>query len=45
MHDGPSLTFYDAIVRHGGEATCVIENFRGLSEAQKHELIAFLKSL
>ncbi len=45
MHDGRSLNFADAILRHGGEATQVIENFRGLSEAQKHQLIAFLKSL
>jgi CxxC motif-containing protein (DUF1111 family) len=45
MHDGRSLTFTDAIHRHGGEASRVIENFRNLNEAQKQQLIAFLKSL
>jgi CxxC motif-containing protein (DUF1111 family) len=45
IHDGRSLTFADAILRHGGEAAHVIENFRELSEAQKQKLIAFLKSL
>jgi len=45
MHDGRSPTFTDAIHRHGGEANRVIENFRGLNEAQKQQLIAFLKSL
>ncbi len=45
MHDGRSLTFTDAILRHAGEAAHVIENFRGLHEHQKQQLIAFLKSL
>ena len=45
MHDGLSLTFTDAILRHGGEAADVTKNFRELHEAQKQQLIAFLKSL
>ncbi|HZQ91876.1 MAG TPA: di-heme oxidoredictase family protein [Terriglobales bacterium] len=45
MHDGESLTRHDAIVRHAGEATGVINNYRGLSVAQKNALIAFLNSL
>lgn len=45
MHDGRSLTFTDAILRHAGEAAHVTENFRELHEAQKQQVIAFLKSL
>ncbi len=45
MHDGLSLTFADAILRHGGEAAEVTENFRNLTPVQKRELITFLKSL
>ena len=45
MHDGESLTFTDAILRHGGEATGVINRFRALSNAQRNQIIAFLQSL
>src|SRR5262245_15535640 len=45
MHDGESLTFNESILRHGGEATFVTNNYRGLSSAQKNQLITFLKSL
>jgi CxxC motif-containing protein (DUF1111 family) len=45
MHDGASLTLRDAIVRHGGEATDVIRNFRELGEAGHRFVLAFLKSL
>ena len=45
MHDGQSLTFEDAILRHRGEAEGVRKNFRHLSEAEKKQLITFLKSL
>lgn len=45
MHDGRSLTFTETILRHGGEATEVIEEFRELSLAEKKQLITFLKSL
>lgn len=45
MHDGESLTLNEAILRHAGEATFVINNYRRLSDAQKNPLITFLKSL
>jgi len=45
MHDGESLTRNDAILRHGGEATFVINNYRNLSPAQKNQLVTFLNSL
>jgi CxxC motif-containing protein (DUF1111 family) len=45
MHDGESLTLNEAILRHAGEATFVINNYRRLSDAQKKPLITFLKSL
>src|SRR6267142_2488904 len=45
MHDGDSLTRNEAILRHAGEATFVINNYRNLTNAQKNQLIAFLNSL
>ncbi|HXA84024.1 MAG TPA: di-heme oxidoredictase family protein [Candidatus Dormibacteraeota bacterium] len=45
MHDLLSMTRNDAIVRHGGEAGAVINNYRRLSVSQKNQLIAFLNSL
>jgi len=45
MHDGESLTRNDAILRHGGEATFVTNNYRSLTTNQKNQLIAFLNSL
>ena len=45
MHDGESLTFNDAILRHAGEATTVINRYRGLSNAQRNAIITFLQSL
>ena len=45
MHDGESLTRNDAILRHAGEATAVINSYRGLSTTQKNQLVAFLNSL
>ena len=45
MHDGASLTFREAILRHDGEASFVINNFRGLSNNQKNQLLTFLRSL
>ena len=45
MHDLLSFTRNDAILRHGGEATNVINNYRALSNAQKSQLITFLNSL
>ena len=45
MHDGLSLTPSDAILRHGGEATGVINSYRALGAAQKNQLLRFLASL
>lgn len=45
MHDGESLTRNDAILRHDGEASSVVNRYRSLSNNQKNQLIAFLNSL
>jgi CxxC motif-containing protein (DUF1111 family) len=45
MHDLLTFTRNNAILRHGGEATFVINNYRALSNTQKNQLIAFLQSL
>jgi CxxC motif-containing protein (DUF1111 family) len=45
MHDGLSLTFTDAILRHAGEARGVISNFRALSTTQRSQIVTFLQSL
>jgi CxxC motif-containing protein (DUF1111 family) len=45
MHDGETLTRNEAILRHAGEATGVINNYRALSNGQKNQLITFLNSL
>ena len=45
MHDGQSLTFTDAILRHAGEATAVINRFRNLTATQRNQIIVFLQSL
>jgi CxxC motif-containing protein (DUF1111 family) len=45
MHDGGSVTPRDAVLRHDGEARFVINNFKGLSDAQKNRLLLFLRSL
>jgi len=45
MHDGASLTFTDAILRHAGEATAVINNFRNLSATARNQIVVFLQSL
>jgi CxxC motif-containing protein (DUF1111 family) len=45
MHDGASLTFHDAILRHRGEASNVTERFEKLSKADQNAIIEFLKSL
>ncbi|HXG65215.1 MAG TPA: di-heme oxidoredictase family protein [Blastocatellia bacterium] len=45
MHDGESLTRNEAILRHAGEATPVINNYRALSNTNKNRLITFLNSL
>jgi len=45
MHDGLSLTSNDAILRHAGQATSVINNYRFLSATQQSQLMVFLSSL
>jgi CxxC motif-containing protein (DUF1111 family) len=45
MHDLKSLTLQNAIERHEGEAERVGQRFRDLTEAQKNDLLTFLKSL
>ncbi|HEY2590680.1 MAG TPA: di-heme oxidoredictase family protein [Steroidobacteraceae bacterium] len=45
MHDGASVTFRDAIARHGGEATDVTKRFEHLSEADRESILEFLGSL
>src|SRR5215467_937870 len=45
MHDLLSFTRNDSILRHAGEATGVINNYRSLSTTQKNQLITFLQSL
>jgi CxxC motif-containing protein (DUF1111 family) len=45
MHDGQALTFSEAILRHGGEASHVTYLFSCLSPAQKNQILEFLQSL
>src|SRR5258707_13306307 len=45
MHDGPSLTLLEAITRHRGEATHVIQQFEKLKRPDQEAIIEFLKSL
>lgn len=45
MHDNASLTLHDAIRRHAGEASRVVERFHRLRPEQKEQLITFLRSL
>lgn len=45
LHDGTALTFEDAIQRHRGEATSVIQRYRSLPEPQRAQLLRFLRSL
>jgi CxxC motif-containing protein (DUF1111 family) len=45
MHDGDSVTLFDAIMRHGGEAAQVTKKFKKLNPAEKEALLEFLRSL
>lgn len=45
MHDGVSPTLRDAILRHRGEASLERRRFLALSDREKQQLIAFLRSL
>jgi CxxC motif-containing protein (DUF1111 family) len=45
MHDGESLTFNDAILRHAGQAAGAANKYRSFTATQKRQLVEFLKSL
>jgi CxxC motif-containing protein (DUF1111 family) len=45
MHDGASVTFLDAILRHRGEARQVTRRFQKLSPRDQEALFEFLRSL
>ncbi len=45
MHDGKSVTYHQAIMRHEGEAAKIRERYERLSPVQKQQLRAFLNSL
>src|ERR1700676_5063381 len=45
MHDGASLTLLDAITRHSGEASHVVQQFEKLKRPDQEAIIEFLKSL
>lgn len=45
MHDGASLTFTDAILRHQGEAAHVTKKFEKLKPGEKEAILEFLRSL
>jgi CxxC motif-containing protein (DUF1111 family) len=45
MHDGKSLTFTNAILRHRGEASLERKRFLDLNERAREQLLSFLRSL
>jgi len=45
MHDGDSMSIEAAILRHAGEASYVIDQYRNLTGENKSLLIAYLSSL
>ena len=45
LHDGRAMSFEDALLYHGGEATSARAKFLQLSETEKQKLFSFLKSL
>ena len=45
MHDGASPTLLEAITRHRGEASHVIQQFEKLKRPDQEAIIVFLKSL
>jgi len=45
MHDGRSLSYHQAIMRHRGEAPDVTENYAHLTPEEKEQLRLFLDSL
>ena len=45
MHDGLTVTVFDAIQRHAGQATTARNNFNALSAGSRSDVIAFVLSL
>jgi len=45
MHDGSAPTVSDALRQHGGEASAVMERYRGGTDQMRRALLAFLDSL
>ena len=45
MHDGSAATVSDALRQHGGEASAVMERYRGGTDQMRRALLAFLDSL
>lgn len=45
LHDGRAATLTEAILAHGGEAQIDSDNFAALSDQEKIELLAFLRTL
>jgi CxxC motif-containing protein (DUF1111 family) len=45
MHDGTSVTFRDAILRHAGEAEQATRGFRKLAAKDQEAILEFLRSL
>ena len=45
MHDGSAMTPVDALRQHGGEATAVMERYRGATDQMRRALMVFLDSL
>jgi CxxC motif-containing protein (DUF1111 family) len=45
MHDGESLTFIDAILRHRGEGRGVVRKFNNLGRSNREAIEEFLRSL
>jgi CxxC motif-containing protein (DUF1111 family) len=45
MHDLKSLTLNNAILRHAGEASDVVQRFQALPDGERHKIETFLNSL
>ncbi len=45
MHDGSAMTPAEALRQHGGEASAVMERYRGATDQMRRALMAFLDSL
>ncbi len=45
LHDGRARSILEAVMWHGGEAEAAREFVRGLTRAQREDLLAFLESL